>query len=162
HALERKQFIRRERHSSVAGETEYAFRHAVMRDVAYSQIPRARRADQHQLAAAWIQDLAAERPDAHVEMLVHHYTSALEYSKAAGRDTSELELLARTALRSAGDRAMALNALGAAARYYRAAAELWPRDDPEYARVLLLTGEALMGPTEMSGAARLEEALPLL
>ena len=41
HALERKQFIRRERRSAVAGETQYAFRHVLLRDVAYGQIPRA-------------------------------------------------------------------------------------------------------------------------
>ena len=41
HSLERKEFVRRERRSSVAGEDEYAFRHALVRDVAYEQIPRA-------------------------------------------------------------------------------------------------------------------------
>ncbi len=35
HGLERKQFIRRERRSSVAGETQYAFVHVLLRDVAY-------------------------------------------------------------------------------------------------------------------------------
>ena len=42
HALERKELVRRERRSSVASETEYAFRHVLVRDVAYGQIPRAR------------------------------------------------------------------------------------------------------------------------
>ena len=42
HALERKEFVRRERRSSVATETQYAFRHVLVRDVAYSQIPRGR------------------------------------------------------------------------------------------------------------------------
>ncbi len=42
HSLERKEFVRRERRASVAGETEYAFRHVLVRDVAYGQIPRAR------------------------------------------------------------------------------------------------------------------------
>jgi alpha/beta hydrolase fold len=44
HRLERKEFVRRERQSSVEGETEYAFRHVLVRDVAYRQIPRAQRA----------------------------------------------------------------------------------------------------------------------
>ena len=34
HALERAEFVRRERRSSVAGEIEYSYRHALMRDVA--------------------------------------------------------------------------------------------------------------------------------
>jgi predicted ATPase len=37
HALERKQFIRRERASSIAGETQYAFVHVLLRDVAYDR-----------------------------------------------------------------------------------------------------------------------------
>ena len=41
HGLERRQFVRRERRSSVAGETQYTFAHVLVRDVAYGQIPRA-------------------------------------------------------------------------------------------------------------------------
>jgi class 3 adenylate cyclase/tetratricopeptide (TPR) repeat protein len=161
HALERKQFVRRERRSSVAGEQEYAFRHALIRDIAYNQIPRPRRSDLHRGAAAWIERLAAERPDDHAEMLVHHYTSALDYARAAGRDTSDLERLARTALRAAGDRARSLNALGAAARYYDAAAAMWPRDDPACGRVLLLGAELRTGPFGAT-TPYLTEALELL
>ena len=51
HGLERKQFIRRQRRSSVAGETQYTFVHVLVLDVAYGQIPRAARADQHAAAA---------------------------------------------------------------------------------------------------------------
>ena len=48
HALERKEFVQRAQGSSVAGETEYAFRHVLVRDVAYGQIPRAARAEKHE------------------------------------------------------------------------------------------------------------------
>ena len=61
HALERREMLRRERRSSVAADTEYAFRHVLMRDVAYGQIPRAQRADKHRRAAAWIESLSADR-----------------------------------------------------------------------------------------------------
>ena len=73
HSLERKEFVRRERRPSVAGESEYAFRHLLVRDVAYSQIPRARRAEKHRLAGEWIERLG--RPDDHAEMLAHHYST---------------------------------------------------------------------------------------
>ena len=62
HALERKEFVRRERRSSVAAETQFAFRHVLVRDVAYAQIPRGRRADKHRRAAEWIESLAAAAP----------------------------------------------------------------------------------------------------
>ena len=51
HALERKEFVRRDRRASVGGETEYAVRHVLVRDVALGQIPRVRRADLHLRAA---------------------------------------------------------------------------------------------------------------
>jgi predicted ATPase len=53
HALERREIVRRERRSSVGGEVEYAFRHVLVRDAAYNQIPRAQRAEKHRRAAEW-------------------------------------------------------------------------------------------------------------
>ena len=41
--LEDRDFIRRRGGSSVDGEPEYAFKHALTRDVAYGSIPKARR-----------------------------------------------------------------------------------------------------------------------
>ena len=41
HRLVRKEFLRRAQRSSVEGDTEYVFRHALVRDVAYQQIARA-------------------------------------------------------------------------------------------------------------------------
>src|SRR5207245_9435002 len=78
HGLERKEFVRRERRSAVAGETQYAFLHLLLRDVAYSQIPRSERAVKHSSAAAWIESLSADRSEDRAEMLAHHYPEALE------------------------------------------------------------------------------------
>src|SRR5206468_5891770 len=101
HALERKEFVRRERRSAVAGETQYAFLHALVRDVAYGQIPRAQRVDKHRLAAEWIEALSSERSDDRAEMLAHHYREALVLAQAAGVDASALRGPARTALADA-------------------------------------------------------------
>jgi len=143
HGLERGRFVRRSRRSSVGSETEYAFLHLLVRDVAYGQIPRGARADKHRAAAEWIGSLSGERSEDRAELLAHHYLSALELSRAAGVDTTDLETPARLALRAAGDRAMALGACAAAGRAYAAAAELWPADDPERPRLLLELGRAL-------------------
>src|SRR5207253_2484873 len=43
HELARKELVRRSRMSTVDGQVEYAFWHALIRDVAYGQIPRAAR-----------------------------------------------------------------------------------------------------------------------
>jgi tetratricopeptide (TPR) repeat protein len=158
HSLERKELVRRERRASVAGEVEYAFRHVLVRDVAYGQIPRARRAELHLGAADWIESLSAERSEDKAEMLAHHYVSALELLRAAGRDTSEVEAPARIALREAGQRSFALSALDAAARSYRSALELWPADDPERPRLLLDLGRVLAH-AGVRGREYLEEAV---
>jgi class 3 adenylate cyclase/tetratricopeptide (TPR) repeat protein len=141
HSLERKEFVRRERRSSVADENEYVFRHLLVRDVAYSQIPRAQRAEKHRLAAEWLEGLG--RPDEHAEMLAHHYASALELARAAGADVSSLTGRARVALRQAGDRAYGLGAYPAARAFYRHAVALWPHDDPERPELLLHYARAI-------------------
>jgi hypothetical protein len=139
--LERKEFVQRARSSSVAGEAEYAFRHVLLCDVAYGQIPRAGRGEKHRRAAGWIGSLG--RPDDHAEMLAHHALRALEYTRAAGRDDPALGEGARIALRGAGDHALALASYGAAARFFSAALELWPAEhDRERAELLVHAGRA--------------------
>ena len=88
HALERKGFVRRQKRSSVEGESELAFAHALVRDVAYGQIARAERAEKHQHVAQWMESLG--HPDDHAEMLAYHWRSALDLVRASGGDTSEL------------------------------------------------------------------------
>ena len=61
HALERREPLRRERRSQVAGERQYAFRHVLIRDVAYGQLPRAVRAGKHRRAGEWL-GAAVARP----------------------------------------------------------------------------------------------------
>ena len=130
HALDRKEFVQRSRASSIGGESEYVFRHLLIRDIAYGQIPRAARSLKHRRAAAWIESLG--RPDDQAEMLAHHYLQALELARAAGVDANALIEPTRLALREAGDRAAALYAVDAAERFYDAALRLWPEDgDPE-------------------------------
>ncbi len=142
HALERKEFVRRERRSSVATETEYAFRHVLVRDVAYGQIPRSQRAEKHSRAAEWIDGLSSDRED-RVEMLAHHYSSALEFARAAGQPVDEIAEKARDALREAGDRAYALSAFGAASKFYEGALDLWPDDQLGRGELLLRYGRSL-------------------
>jgi class 3 adenylate cyclase/tetratricopeptide (TPR) repeat protein len=151
HGLERKQFVRRERRSSVAGQTQYAFVHVLVRDVAYGQIPRAARALRHAGAAGWIESLGPAED--HAEMLAHHYQAALDLARAAGQDTAGLAPRARAALQQAGDRAVALNAFGSAAGYYRDALALWPSGAPEQrAGLLRLLGIALHEAGELDQA----------
>ncbi len=139
-SLERKEFVRRDRRSSVEGEEQYAFRHVLVRDIAYAQIPRAARAARHQQAAAWIESRV--RAEDAAELLAHHYGSALEYARALGADADDLSRRARNALRDAGRRAVALNAFTIATRFYEDSLELTPEDDPGWPRLALDHAEA--------------------
>jgi len=133
HSLERKGFVRRQRRSSLEGESEFAFAHALVRDVSYGQIPRADRAQRHQAVAKWIDGLG--RPEDHAEMLAYHWSSALELVRASGGDDDELAERTRRALSAAGDRAFALNSFAVASAQYEDALALWPHD-PERADLL--------------------------
>ena len=156
HALERKGFVRRQRRSSVEGEAEIAFAHALVRDVAYGQIARADRAEKHRRVAEWIESLG--RSEDHAEMLAHHWRSALELARAAGRDGGDLADRARLALRDAGDRAFALNAFAAADGTTTDALALWPEDDSERAELLFRRARALYIAGDERRQAALEEA----
>jgi tetratricopeptide (TPR) repeat protein len=141
YALERKEFIRREARSAVAGARQYAFVHVLVRDSAYGQMPRAARAQAHLRAADWIDSLPPDRAEDRAEMLAHHLVQALELGRAAGTDVDTVVPRAARALADAGDRAWSLGALGSALDLYDRSRALDPSDDPY---VLLRYGRALV------------------
>jgi DNA-binding SARP family transcriptional activator len=154
HGLERKEFVRRQRRSAVAGEAEYAFRHMLVRDVAYGQIPRRVRGEKHGLAAEWIDAIVEDRDD-HVELLAGHYGRALELVHAVGGDDSLIAERARPAFGEAGKRAWTLGAFSAAERFYRQALDLTPEDSRARPRLRLDLARSRL----QAGEAGEEEAL---
>ena len=133
-ALERKEFVRRERGSSVAGETEYAFRHVLIRDVAYSQIPRAQRAR----ASTGGRPTGSSRSAGPRTRRRCSPTTTYRRSSSPRRpgSTGRSSRVRRTALRDAGDRAASLYrsmppGVSSTPRF-----ELWPRTIPERADLL--------------------------
>jgi tetratricopeptide (TPR) repeat protein len=90
-------------------------------------------------------------------MLAHHYLSALEYGTA----DSELVERARVALRTAGERALALASYPAAARFFEAALDRWPDDDPDRVWLLARLGRARFG-TDRTGGELLQAAVDQL
>ena len=153
--LAQRELIRPSRDTSVQGDVEYAFAHALIRDVAYGQIPRLARVDKHVVAAGWIERLAVERVADHAELLAHHYGQALELSRSAGRDQlDELEEATRRALMLAGERSMALDVSRATESFDRVL-ELLPPDHPDRASALLWKAEAA------KDGGRYEEAVEL-
>jgi class 3 adenylate cyclase/tetratricopeptide (TPR) repeat protein len=160
HELARKELVRPARASSVQGQAEYSFSHAIVRDVAYGQIPRGDRSRKHAAAAAWIERMAGERVIDHAELLAHHYEQALDLARAAGltAEAEDLSGRARRFLELAGDRATTLD-LARATAYFRRALKLFEPEDPNRAHILVKA--ALADPDSLEGDAELEEALDL-
>jgi DNA-binding SARP family transcriptional activator/class 3 adenylate cyclase len=134
-ALAARDVVRQARRSSVAGQEEYAFLHALVRDVAYGQIPRRIRAAKHVAAAEWIAQLAGERVGDHAELVAHHYEAALALVRDSSGNTAELAENARRFLVLAGDRAMRLD-VGTAEQFFARALELMAPDDPRRATIV--------------------------
>jgi class 3 adenylate cyclase/tetratricopeptide (TPR) repeat protein len=160
HELSRRELVRRARTPSIQGEAEFTFWHALIRDVAYEQLPRVPRALRHVAAAAWLERAAPERLGELSEVLAHHYVSALELLRSAGRveEAFAAEAPALRFLLLAGDRAMGLS-VPVAAGHYRRALELATADgevvdQEQRARVLagLAEAEQILGDVE--GAAQ--------
>jgi class 3 adenylate cyclase/tetratricopeptide (TPR) repeat protein len=157
HELVRKELVRPARTSSMEGESEYSFWHLLVRDVTYSQIPRADRGRRHRAAAAWIERRGSERIEDLAELLSHHYLQALDLAAAAGdrEQAAALTAPARRFLALAGERALGLDTVQAEARLAHAL-ELTPADDPERPDLLVRWADAA------SQAGRLREAAEAL
>jgi hypothetical protein len=74
--LEDRDFIRHRSGSSMAGDREYAIKHALTREVAYGSLPKARRAHMHAAFAGWLERFGETR-DELAPILAHHYAEAV-------------------------------------------------------------------------------------
>ena len=146
HELSRRELVRPARTSTMEGESEYAFWHVLLRDVAYGQIPRAARARKHRAAASWMEAKAGERVGDLADVLAYHYQEALELARAAGDEqvADELVPAARRMFELAGDRAASLDLPKADSFYHRAAA-LYGPDDAAQAPLLLKAARTVAG-----------------
>ncbi|HEX5936626.1 MAG TPA: adenylate/guanylate cyclase domain-containing protein [Actinomycetota bacterium] len=137
HELGRKELVRPARRPTIEGETEYAFWHVLIRDVAYGQIPRAIRAEKHLAAAAWIERIAGERVEDSVELLVHHHEQAIQLARSGGADVAELQARLVPLLIQASERALRLDTTQATA-FFRRALALTRSGETDRLRVLLV------------------------
>lgn len=157
HRLVSSDVIRRAPRSSVRGQTEYAFLHALVRDAAYNQIPKMERAQKHAAAATWIEQLAGDRVSDHAELIAHHYAAALaqDHSEALAAKTSRY-------LSLAADRAMQFD-ITAAARFYTEALAILPEHDRQRAHVLARLARTAQEAGRLEESERLyEEAVEAL
>lgn len=92
--LEDRDFIRRRSSSALAGEREFAFKHALTRDVAYSIVPKANRGRLHAAVAGWLERVWEGR-DEFAPFLAHHYAESVRPEDADLAWAGEEEALAQ-------------------------------------------------------------------
>lgn len=144
--LEERDLIRSSRASALAGEREYAIKHALTREVAYGSIPKARRGRLHAALGDWLERSELGK-DEHASLVAYHFAEAVKPEDADlvwGDDAGELERLRRRAvhwLRRAGELARGRYEMDEAIELYTRAVELCA-DEHERALVWREIGRA--------------------
>ncbi len=122
--LQQQDIVRANSVSSVAGEDEYAFKHILIRDVAYGQVPKGRRVMLHVRFAEWVTKLPSSA-DKFVEIVAWHLEQACRLSREVARSPIAPPFLAAAgALADAGRRAEQREGMREAHRYYTRALEV--------------------------------------
>ena len=137
----------------------FSFHHALIRDAAYTRLPKERRSDLHERCADWL----SGRGDEFEEMIGYHLEQANRWVVELGPpDERAISLAARAAasLSASGKRAYARGDGPAAANLLERAIALLTRDDPVRLRLMPLLGRAHRDAANMERAeAVLTEAL---
>jgi class 3 adenylate cyclase/tetratricopeptide (TPR) repeat protein len=112
--------------STLTDAQEYAFRHVLIRDVAYDSLPKLERARKHREVARWAEERLGERADEVVELLAAHYWSALRYEEEFATDEASLADLRRRTMEyasAAARRAYDVSQFASTAEWSRIAVE---------------------------------------
>ena len=116
--LEQREFVSEQLESSMAGQSEFRFRHVLVRDVCYQRLPRTERVARHERTADWLEELANRRGGTDLaEVLAHHRWTVHEIARSLGLPETRHTPAARRALHQAARRAYTLNALDTAASH---------------------------------------------
>ncbi|HSJ51115.1 MAG TPA: adenylate/guanylate cyclase domain-containing protein [Actinomycetota bacterium] len=146
-SLQRRGLVRRRPDSRIPGASELEIRHAMIRDVAYEQLPRAERSRRHLAIAEWLRAREGSGPRRPIATIAHHY----ERAWALSRSRAAAPALARHVPRRAveyllrwADQAIVYQARSAADLYERASriAREADRQVPERLRARALIGLA--------------------
>jgi class 3 adenylate cyclase len=129
--LEDRDFVRRRAGSTIAAETEYAFKHQLTREVAYAGLTKANRAQLHADFASWLERFGGGRGE-HAPLLAHHYVEAVRPAdtdlawKGEEEEVARLRAKALAWLSRAAELAVAGYALDEALELLHRALELEP------------------------------------
>ena len=153
-ALSSKELVFSHQPSAFASAQEFIFKHAILREVTYERVLKAKRKLYHRMAADWLIKQSDERIDEYLGLIAQHY-------ELAGDTAHAVEFLERAA-----EQSMRLSAYrDALAAAEHALAILASSGDPNpatRARLLLTIGTANLWLTDHATAtARFEECIAL-
>ena len=131
----------------LGGERELAFKHVLIRDVAYGMLPKAVRARRHYETALFVEEHAGDRADEVVGLLAEHYGRAAGLAQESHLEEplrGRLEGKALEVLETAGDRSAALYSNAEAFDHYAAAYALGVADPATRARLREKQGDVAL------------------
>jgi predicted ATPase/class 3 adenylate cyclase len=137
--------------AQIPGEDAFRFRHILLRDAAYTALPKSDRASLHERFAAW----AEEQPGDYDELLGYHLEQAVGYRGELGTVSEQERVQAARAsefLGAAGRRALARGDMPAAVDLLSRAASLLPESADRRLTLLPELGAALRETGELTRA----------
>jgi class 3 adenylate cyclase/tetratricopeptide (TPR) repeat protein len=132
-SLARRALVSEQPEPSFSGRREFAFKHALTHEVAYSTLPRSDRRELHRRVAEWIAERVPDRSAETTELIAYHYDQAVR----SGDRNAELEEQLFEALSDAGNAAVARGAYASAAGLLARSLEVAP-SELERARTTVL------------------------
>ena len=158
--LVRKDLVRPEP-PALPGDDAYRFRHLLIRDTAYEALPKATRAELHELFASWLATHGSELVELD-EILGYHLEQGYRYRAELGPLDPAAERLAERAaghLLASTQHAQERGDGSATVRLLTRALDLLPAEQPERPRALLELAIALLDVGEFDrGAVAIAEA----
>ncbi len=132
----------------------WTFRSDVARDVAYSMLTKAHRAERHLNVAQWLSQHRDDPAGDSIGVIADHFASAVELGAGAGHTTDQGDLteVAIQWLGRAGEWAAARDSHYAAAQFYRRAIEMLGDADPRLVDMALGRAAARLRLGELHGA----------
>jgi class 3 adenylate cyclase/tetratricopeptide (TPR) repeat protein len=152
--LVRKELIR-PHPATLGGDDAFRFRHLLIRDAAYDELPMAVRAELHERFATWLEEHGRALLELH-EIVGWHLEQSIHYTRRLGRPPDvELSRRAVRHLHRAGVRAYQRSDTTASRNLLERALELGGKEDPSHATICLDLAEQLVNVGEFLRADEL-------
>jgi tetratricopeptide (TPR) repeat protein len=154
--LETRDLVHARATSSIAGELEFAFKHALIRDVAYGRLPKRARSELHGRCAGWVSRLPGAEDL--VEIVAYHLESSCTLARELGPGAPQAPVWpAAEALARAAQKAERREGTAEADRFYARALDLVGEEQAE-----AVTELRLRRSRTLTGLGRSQEAIEVL